>query len=441
MGTETVTSQGLLQLHAQYVPKGVSVQNKVVITRASGARMWDEAGNEYLDFAGGIGVLNIGNAHPEIVEVVTEQAQKLFHTCVHVSLNEPYLRLVEQLCRIAPIDGQKKALLLNSGAEAVENAIKVAKSYTGRSAVIAFESAFHGRTALGLSLTSKVHPYKAKFGPFVPEVYRLPFPNLYRKAEDQSAEAFIDESIATLKRAFDTYVDANDVAAIIIEPIQGEGGFVVTPPRYMQALRDICTEHGIVFIVDEIQTGFARTGKLFATEHYEGLNPDIITMAKSLGAGLPISAVVGRSNILDATEVGGLGGTYGGNPLAAAASLKVIEIMERDNLPRRAQQIGEQSFARLRRLQETVPYIGDVRGLGAMVGVEFVRDRVSKEPYPELVAKISQKCFEKRLITVKAGIYGNVIRLLGPLVMTDEELDAGLARLESAITEAVAELS
>lgn len=208
----------------------------------------------------------------------------------------------------------------------------MAKSYTGRSAVIAFESAFHGRTTLGLSLTSKVHPYKAKFGPFVPEVYRLPFPNLYRKPEGESAEAFIDESIATLKRAFTTYVDANDVAAMIIEPVQGEGGFVVAPPRFMQALRDICTEHGIVFIVDEIQTGFARTGKLFATEHYEGLDPDIITMAKSMGAGLPISAVVGRSDILDSTEVGGLGGTYGGNPLAAAAALKVIEIMERDNL-------------------------------------------------------------------------------------------------------------
>lgn len=439
METQTITSKSLLQLHAQYVPKGVSVQNKVVITRAQGARMWDEEGNEYLDFAGGIGVLNVGNAHPEIVEAVTQQAQKLIHTCIHVTLNEPYLQLVEQLCKIAPIVGDKKAMLLNSGAEAVENAIKVAKSYTGRSAVIAFESAFHGRTTLGLSLTSKVHPYKAKFGPFVPEVYRLPFPNLYRKPEGQSAEAFIDESIATLKRAFDTYVDADDVAAIIIEPVQGEGGFVVAPPRYMQALRDICTEHGIVFIVDEIQTGFARTGKLFATEHYEGLNPDIITMAKSMGAGLPISAVVGRPAILDSTEVGGLGGTYGGNPLAAAASLKVIEIMERDELAIRAQHIGERSFAMLRRLQETVPFIGDVRGLGAMVGVEFVRDRASKEPHPELVARISQKCLEKRLITVKAGVYSNVIRLLSPLVITDEELEEGLARLESAMTEAVAE--
>ncbi|WAH40524.1 4-aminobutyrate--2-oxoglutarate transaminase [Alicyclobacillus fastidiosus] len=441
MDTQIIASKSLLQLHSQYVPKGVSVQNKVVITRAQGARMWDEEGNEYLDFAGGIGVLNVGNAQPEIVQVVSEQAQKLFHTCIHVTLNEPYLRLVEQLCNIAPIDGEKKALLLNSGAEAVENAIKVAKSYTGRSAVIAFESAFHGRTTLGLSLTSKVHPYKAKFGPFVPEVYRLPFPNLYRKPEGQSAQDFIDESIATLQRAFDTYVNADDVAAIIIEPVQGEGGFVVAPPRYMQALRDICTEHGIVFIVDEIQTGFARTGKLFATEHYEGLNPDIITMAKSMGAGLPISAVVGRPAILDSTEVGGLGGTYGGNPLAAAASLKVIEIMERDELASRAQQIGEKSVAMLSRLQERIPFIGDVRGLGAMVGVEFVRDSASKEPYPELVALISQKCFEKRLVTVKAGVYSNVIRLLCPLVITDEELEEGLARLESAITEAVAELS
>jgi 4-aminobutyrate aminotransferase / (S)-3-amino-2-methylpropionate transaminase / 5-aminovalerate transaminase len=438
--TPSVVADQLLQLQSQYVPKGVSVQNRVVISHAEGARLWDVQGHEYLDFAGGIGVLNIGHSNPEIVKAVQEQAEKLFHTCVHVTLNEPYLRLVEQLCRIAPIAGEKKALLLNSGAEAVENAIKVAKSYTGRSAVIAFESAFHGRTTLGLSLTSKVHPYKANFGPFVPEIYRLPFPNLYHRPKGQREEEFIDLAIENVRKSFDTYVDANNVAAIIIEPVQGEGGFVVTPPRYLQALREICAGRGIVFIVDEIQTGFARTGKMFATEHYEGLNPDIITMAKSMGAGLPISAVVGRAEILDATEVGGLGGTYGGNPLAAVAALKVIEIMERDNLPHRSETMGARAMDYLKELQKKYPIIGDVRGQGSMIAMEFVTDPVTKMPNAQAVARISEKCLARGLITVKAGIYNNVIRLLAPLVITDEELARGLGIIADAIAQAVVDL-
>jgi 4-aminobutyrate aminotransferase/(S)-3-amino-2-methylpropionate transaminase len=427
------------ELFRRYVAKGVSVQNPICIVRAEGARMWDDKGVEYLDFAGGIGCLNIGSSHPEVVQVVQEQAAKLFHTCVHVTLNEPYLRLVEQLCRITPISGEKKALLLNSGAEAVENAVKVARSYTKRSAIIAFESAFHGRTNLGLSLTSKVHPYKANFGPFVPEVYRLPYPNLFRRPSGQTEEEFVEHSIATIRKAFDTYVDVNNVAAVILEPVQGEGGFIVPPARFLFELREMCRENGIVFIVDEVQTGFGRTGKLFATEHYDGLDPDIITMAKSMGAGLPISAVVGRAEILDSTEVGGLGGTYGGNPLAAAAALKVIEIMERDGLAERAQAIGERSMSFLKQLQAEIPYMGDVRGQGAMVAVEFVKDD-AKTPYPELVASISQKCLEKRLITIKAGVYNNVIRLLCPLVISDDELTTGLSRLREAVVEAVSEL-
>ncbi|WP_067927579.1 4-aminobutyrate--2-oxoglutarate transaminase [Alicyclobacillus shizuokensis] len=422
--------------YRRYIPNGVSVQNPVCIVRGEGARMWDDAGNEYLDFAGGIGCLNIGSAHPEVVQVVQEQAAKLFHTCVHVTLNQPYLELAKKLCEITPITGSKKALLLNSGAEAVENAVKVARSYTGRSAVIAFEQAFHGRTNFTLALTSKVHPYKAGFGPFVPEVYRLPYPNPYRRPEGQSEEEFVDESVAMVKRAFDMYVDANNVAAVILEPVQGEGGFIVPPAAFLYELRRLCREHGIVFIVDEVQTGFARTGRLFATEHYPGLNPDVITMAKSMGAGLPISAVVGRAEILDSTEVGGLGGTYGGNPVAAAAALKVIEIMERDDLPARARRIGEISMARLRELQREVPYIGEVRGQGAMVAVEFVRG-ADKAPYPELVAEISRRCLEERLLTIKAGVYNNVIRMLSPLVIQDEELVDGLDRLKRAILGAV----
>lgn len=403
--------------------------------------MWDSEGREYLDFAGGIGCLNVGSANPEVVEAVKAQAEQFFHTCIHVTLNEPYLRLAEELCRITPIAGPLKALLANSGAEAVENAIKIAKSYTGRKAVIAFDYAFHGRTTLGLSLTSKVHPYKAGFGPFVPEIYRLPYANCYRCAFGQAPDACSYECVDAVVKAFDTYVDANDVAAVILEPVQGEGGFIVPPPDYLPRLREVCKTRGIVFIVDEVQSGFGRTGRMFSTDHYEGLDPDIMVMAKSMGAGLPISGVVGKAEIMDSTEVGGLGGTYGGNPLAAAAALKVIEIMERDNLPARAQVMGDRSVNHFRQLQEEIECIGDVRGQGAMVAVEFVKDRVTKEPYPEVVAKISQKCLEKGVITVKAGVYNNVLRLLAPLVITDEELNEGLTRLTEAIHESVAELA
>ncbi|WDL99290.1 4-aminobutyrate--2-oxoglutarate transaminase [Alicyclobacillus sp. ALC3] len=430
-----------LERRNQFVPKGVSVQNPICISKAEGARMWDSEGREYLDFAGGIGCLNVGSANPEVVEAVKAQAEQFFHTCIHVTLNEPYLRLAEELCRITPIAGPLKALLANSGAEAVENAIKVAKSYTGRKAVIAFDYAFHGRTTLGMSLTSKVHPYKAGFGPFVPEIYRLPYANCYRCPFGQTPDACSYECVDAMVKAFDTYVDANDVAAVILEPVQGEGGFIVPPPDYLPRLREVCKTRGIVFIVDEVQSGFGRTGRMFSTDHYEGLDPDIIVMAKSMGAGLPISGVVGKAEVMDSTEVGGLGGTYGGNPLAAAAALKVIEIMERDNLSARAQVMGDRSLNHFRQLQQEIECIGDVRGQGAMVAVEFVKDRVTKEPYPEVVAKVSKKCLEKGVITVKAGVYNNVLRLLAPLVITDEELNEGLSRFTEAIRESVVELA
>lgn len=425
----------------RYVAKGVSVQNQIVITRAQGARMWDEAGREYLDFAGGIGCLNVGSSHPEIVDVVKQQAEKFLHTCFHVAMNEPYLDLAEALCKLVPMEGEVKAFLANSGAEAVENAIKVAKAYTGRSAVIAFDSAFHGRTQYALGLTSKVHPYKAGFGPFAPEIYRLPFANCYHCPFGQSPDACHYECIEAVLHAFDTLVDANDVAAVIVEPVQGEGGFIVPPPDYLPRLREICKQRGIMFIVDEVQTGFGRTGKMFATEHYPGLNPDIMTMAKSMGAGLPISAVVGRAEVMDCTEVGGLGGTYGGSPLAAVAALKVIEIMERDNLPQRAAVIGKKILDSLTELQSEWPGIGDVRGQGAMVAMELVKHPETKEPYSEAAVMISKKCLEKGLLTIKAGVYNNVIRLLMPLVITDEELDKGLALLAEAVRETVRELA
>jgi len=421
------------------VAKGISVQNPICITHAEGVKMWDESGREYLDFAGGIGCLNVGSAHPEIVKVVQEQAAKLFHTCVHVTLNEPYILLAEELARITPIEGAKKVMLASSGAEAVENAIKVARSFTGRSAVIAFDYAFHGRTNMGLALTSKVHPYKVGFGPFVPEIYRLPYANCYRCPFGQTFGECGYECVDAVVNAFDTYVDANNVAAVILEPVQGEGGFIVPPPEYLPRLRKICKDRGILFIVDEVQSGFARTGKMFSTQHYDGLDPDIMVMAKSLGAGLPISAVVGRADIMDSTEVGGLGGTYGGNPIAAAAALKVIEIMERDDLPARAVFIGEMSMHFLRALQEKHTMIGDVRGQGAMVAMELVRGD-DKTPNGEAATRISQKCIEKGLITVKAGVHNNVIRLLAPLVIGDEDLRKGLSILAEAIAETAVEL-
>lgn len=422
------------------VAKGVSVQNPVAIRDAKGALMWDENGKEYVDFAGGIGCLNVGSAHPEVVAVVQEQAAKFFHTCFHVAIHEPYVKLAEELCRITPIEGETKAFLANSGAEAVENAIKVARSYTGRAAIIAFDYAFHGRTNMGLALTSKIHPYKAGFGPFMPEVYRIPFANSYRRPADQSLQAFEDEYVRIFQEAFDTYVNADDVAAVIVEPVQGEGGFIIPPPGYLPRIREICRSKGILFIADEIQTGFGRTGKMFAVEHYEGLDPDIMTMAKSMGGGLPISAVVGRAEIMDATEVGGLGGTFGGNPLSAVAALKVIEIMERDDLAGRARVIGDKSVAFLQALQQKYPGIGDIRAQGAMIALELVKDPQTKEPDGEVCALISQKCLAKGLLTIKAGIYNNVIRMLAPLVISDEELQRGLDMLGESVAEAMAEL-
>ena len=425
----------------KYVAKGVSVQNPICTTRAEGARMWDDTGKEYLDFAGGIGCLNVGSSHPEVVQVVQEQATKFLHTCFHVTLNEPYVALAEELTRITPISGEKKTLLASTGAEAVENAIKLARNYAGRSAVLAFEYAFHGRTNMGLALTSKVHPYKAGFGPFVPEVYRVPYAYCYRCPFGQTYGECGYECVDAVAKAFDTYVDANDVAAVIVEPVQGEGGFIVPPPEYLPQVRQICKDRGILFIMDEVQTGFGRTGKMFSTEYYEGLDPDMVLMAKSMAAGLPLSAVVGRAEIMDATEVGGLGGTYGGNPLASVAALKVIEIMERDGLPERARTIGEVSVASLQTLQRKHPMIGHIRAQGAMVAFELVKDPVTKEPFPEACALISKKCLEKGLITIKAGVYNNVIRMLAPLVITDEELHQGLAIIAEAVEETAAELN
>ncbi|WP_264844170.1 4-aminobutyrate--2-oxoglutarate transaminase [Caldinitratiruptor microaerophilus] len=424
-------SQELLRRREAAVPRGVANVAPIFAAETRGATLTDVDGNVFLDFAGGIGVLNLGANHPEVVAAVKEQVDRFLHTCFHVTMYEPYVRLAEELNRLTPGDFPKKTALFNSGAEAVENAVKLARRYTGRPAVITFTHAFHGRTLLGMSLTAKVSTYKYGFGPFAPEIYRLPAVYPYRSPfADPAATA--RHALEDVRRAIEDEIGPDKVAALIIEPVQGEGGFLVQPPEFLRGLRALCDEYGIVFIADEIQTGFGRTGRFFAVEH-SGVVPDLVTMAKSLGDGLPISAVTGRAEIMDAAQVGGLGGTYGGNPVACAAALKVIEVMERDRYVERAQAVGERVLARFRDWHERFELVGDVRGLGAMAAIELVKDRATKEPATEETAAIFKRCYENGLILMKAGHHNQVIRFLAPLAITDEQLDEGLDILEEAI--------
>lgn len=424
-------SRELMRMVQEHTPAGVFHVTPVVVAQAKGALVTDVDGNTYIDFAGGIGVLNIGHCADEVVAAIKDQADRYLHLCFMVALYEPYLELAKKLNEITPGDFPKKTILFNSGSEAVENAIKIARAYTQRPAVIAFERAFHGRTMLALSLTGQVRPYKEGFGPLFPEVYRLPFPYAYR-CHDCLESPCDRHSPEYLYELFRGQVAPSSVAALIAEPVLGEGGFVVPPKDYFPRLKQICEEHGILFIADEVQTGFGRTGKLFACEHF-GLEPDLIITAKSLAGGLPLSAITGRAEIMDAPGLGSLGGTYGGNPLACRAALAAIDIIEKQGLPARAQEIGARVLARFRRLQERFPLIGDVRGLGAMVAMELVKDRSSKEPATEETALIVQRCYQNGLLVLKAGAGGNVIRTLTPLVISDQQLEEGLSILEKAI--------
>jgi 4-aminobutyrate aminotransferase/(S)-3-amino-2-methylpropionate transaminase len=396
------------------VPQGPFNVTPIFVERASGATVTDVDGNVLLDFTGGLGSLNAGHANPAVVEAVAAQARKFLHTCFHIAMYEPYVALAEKLNAITPGQFAKKTLLVNSGAEAVENAVKIARYFTKRPAVVGFEHGFAGRTLLGMSLTSKVMPYKFGFGPFAPEVYRLPYPYEYR-GEGADFHEF-----------FHAHVDPRQVACVVMELVLGEGGFVVAPTRYVQALAKFCRENGILFVADEIQTGFARTGKMFAAEHY-GIEPDLITMAKSLAGGIPLSAVTGRAEIMDSVHVGGLGGTYGGNPVACAAALATIEQIEKLKLCARAEKIGETLRSRMLAWQKRHDTIGDVRGLGAMMAMEFVKNRQSKEPAKELTLNLVKRCAENGVIALYAGTHSNVLRFLVPLVITDEQLDEGLA--------------
>ena len=406
------------------------VVTPIFAERGRGAALTDVDGNTFLDFAGGIGALNVGHAHPSVVAAIKDQCEMLTHTCFNVAQYEPYVALAERLNRLVPTRGPRKTILFNSGAEAVENAVKIARCVTGRPAVLTFEHGFAGRTYMALTLTSKAAPYKSGFGPFVPEVYRLPYPYAYReRREGEDEDAFAERMMAGVREFFHTHVDPKQVACVWMELVTGEGGFIVAPKRYLQALRALCDEQGILLIVDEIQTGFGRTGKWFATEHY-GVEPDLITLAKSLAGGLPLSAVVGRADLLDGVPVGGLGGTFGGNPVACTAAQAVLDVMERERLPERAAELGGRLFQRLEKWAEKFPRIGNIRGLGPMAAVEFVKDRAGKEPDKGYTADLLKRCCERGVILIASGTHGNVLRFLFPLVITPEQLDEGLEVIE-----------
>jgi 4-aminobutyrate aminotransferase len=425
------------ELHARRtaaVPRGIGQATQIYAKRAKNAEIWDEEGKRYIDFGAGIAVVNTGHQHPRIVEAVKTQLESFSHVCFQVTPHENYIALAERLNAIAPVSGSAKTMLASTGAEAVENAVKVARCFTGRPGIISFSGGFHGRTHMGMALTGKAVPYKKGFGPFPADIYNVAFPNLYHGTSSA-------DSIKALKALFKYQADPSTIAGIIIEPVQGEGGFNIAPTDFLQTLRALCDEHGIVLIADEIQTGFARTGKLFALEH-AGIKADVVTLAKGLAGGFPLSAIVGRADIMDASNPGGLGGTYAGNPVACAAAHTVLDIIEDEALCARANAIGEIIKRRCRELaaRSNLNCIGDVRGLGAMCAVEFVKDGTSGEPAPELTAQVLKSGNERGLILLSCGTYGNVIRFLPPLTASDEIVNEGMDLFEASLTDAVGKL-
>ncbi|MDR5697404.1 MAG: 4-aminobutyrate--2-oxoglutarate transaminase [Armatimonadota bacterium] len=426
-------SQEILRRHGQVVARALSVHLPAVIDRGEGALLFDVDGNRFIDLAGGIGCLAVGHAHPRVVRAIQQQAARFTHTDYTVVPYEGYVELAERLARSAPGDSAKKVALFNSGAEAVENAVKIARAATGRPAVVAFEGAFHGRTYMAMSLTSRVDPYKRDFGPFVPEVYRAPFPYVYRNPYP-TPEATADDCIRQLERMFALHVQPDRVAAVVVEPVQGEGGFVVPPPDFLPRLRELCDRHGILLIADEVQTGFGRTGRMWAVEHF-GVEPDLITAAKAIASGMPLSAVIGRAEIMDAVPDSGIGGTYVGNPVACAAALAVLDVIEQEGLIERAVHIGEQLTERFRAIQRECNIVGDVRGLGSMVAMEFVLDRDTRTPAPAHAQSVIRRAMHDGVLLLKAGIYGNVIRILAPLVITDNQLHEALDVIHRAVAE------
>ncbi len=417
-------SEELIERRKKIVPHGVGIFNPATAVSAQDSMITDADGRELIDFAGGIGVINAGHCPQPVVDAICEQAQKLIHTCFHIATYEPYLELSEKLAELFPHGEQTKVMLTNTGAESVENAIKIARQATGRQAVIAFSGAFHGRSMMAMSLTSKV-AYKIGCGPFAPEVYRVNYPNYYKRGDGLSEEAFVERELYRFRKALYQMVDPHNVAAVIIEPVQGEGGFVVCPQGYMQGLRKICDEFGIMLIIDEVQTGFGRTGTWAAYEHFD-VTPDLSTWAKSMGSGMPIGCVIGKAEIMDKARPGTIGGTYLGNPVSCAASLATIRYIEENNLNERALQIGQKCMDTFREWQKQIPAIGDVRGLGAMNAFELVKDGDHTQPDAELCAKLIHACLQRGLIVISAGTFRNVIRILSPLTISDELLEKGL---------------
>jgi len=421
-------SRAVLDRLAATVASPLAITFPLVAATARGATITDLDGNTFLDFAGGVGCLNVGHAHPQVVQAAQEQLERFSHTDFTVVPYENYATLSERLLARVPIRGPLKAAFFNAGSEAVENAVKFARAFTGRQAVIGFEGAFHGRTYLSLALTSRTNPYKQGLGPFAPEVYRVPFPNAFRGPT-------AGEALAALRRAFSTLVAAEDVAAIVFEPVQGEGGFIPAPREFVEGLREICDEHGIVLVCDEVQSGFGRTGRFFAIEHF-GVEPDLITVAKSIAMGLPLSGVLGRAEIMDAPLPGGVGGTYVGNPVAIAAALAVLDVIDEEGLVERSAAIGESMRSRLESWQARWPQIGDVRGLGGMLAVELVQDE-DKVPATELASRVVAEAMARGLLLLKAGVAGNCIRVLVPLVISDGELEEALDVWEAALEAAL----
>ncbi len=425
-------SKRMIKLRDKFIPRGVFNTVPSFIEKAKDAIITDIDGNDFIDFASGLATVNIGHSRREVIEALREQIDKYLHTCFHVFMYEPYVKLAKKLAEITPGRFPKKTLLVNSGAEATENSIKVSRYYRKKSAVITFEHAFHGRTLLGMTLTSKIKPYKFGFGPFAPEVYRMPYAYCYRCPLGLNYPKCDVACLDKFYSFFKTQVDPEEVAAIIVEPVTGEGGFIVPPREFLPRIASVCKENGIVFIADEVQTGFGRTGMMFAVNHYN-LEPDVIVMAKSIASGLPLGAVTGKTEILDAPEVGALGGTYGGNPLSCLASLQVIEIMQGNGFMEHARKVGEIINNRLAAMKEKYSIIGDSRGLGAMAAIELVRDRTTKEPAKEETAEVLRQCIRKGLVIMKAGAYDNVVRLLVPLIITEDALMRGLEILENAV--------
>jgi 4-aminobutyrate aminotransferase/(S)-3-amino-2-methylpropionate transaminase len=418
-------SREIIERKKRVVADPLGIYLPIVAAEGRGATLTDVDGNTFVDFTGGVGCLNVGHAHPRVVAAVQEQSAAFFHTDFTMVPYEIYVEYAERLTAVAPFEGPTKAAFFNAGTEAVENAVKFARGYTRRPAVIGFEGAFHGRTLLSLTLTSKTHPYKAGLGPLAPEVYRVPFPNEYRGITAADA-------LQALERAFATQVAAETVAAVVIEPVQGEGGFIPAPPAYLEGLRAICDREGIVLVADEVQTGFGRTGRMFAIEH-SGVEPDLMTVAKSIAAGLPLSGVVGKAEIMDALWDGGVGGTYVGNPVALAAAIAVLDVFEEEGLVERAQRIGETVRTRMLAWQERFEAIGDVRGLGAMLAVEYVADRETKEPAPAVASRVAEEAARRGLLLLTAGVHSNCNRVLCPLVISDSELEEALGAWEESL--------